>query len=267
MSEDRCFNSVLAPFITGLLEEKRSLGFDYSTEEQTLVHFDQYCVQNGLDTICVPREFLDDWRMKTETEGLAHQRRRITVIRQLMLYMISLGVMVYLPKANIPKEIVLPHIFTLEELQAFFHEADVYSPATGQQVHRRIAAEYRVLFRLLYCCGLRNSEGCGIAKDQVDLDNGILTILDSKGNKDRLVYMADDVLDLCREYYRYICDVLGRPPRWFFPAKNPDMPLRNTTVDRAFNRYWSRTRFSSSCNNKPTVHDLRFTFVTDRINL
>ena len=56
-------------------------------------------------------------------------------------------------------------------------------------------------------------------------------------------------------------------PRWFFPAKNPEDPLRNTTVDRAFSRLWSKTRYCSSCNNKPTVHDLRFTFVTDRIDL
>ena len=31
--------------------------------------------------------------------------------------------------------------------------------------------------------------------------------------------------------------------------------------------FWAKTKFCFSCNNKPTVHDLRFTFVTDRINL
>ncbi len=131
----------------------------------------------------------------------------------------------------------------------------------------RLAKEYMVLFRLLYCCGLRNSEGCGIATEQVDLTSGILTILDSKGNKDRLVYMAEDLSELCKEYYEYMCNTLSYSPRWFFPGKNPEKPLRNTTVDRVFNRFWSRTVFASACNNKPTVHDLRFTFVTDRINL
>ena len=267
MNESNRFNSILAPYIAGLLDEKRSLGFSYITEELTLTRFDQYCIHNNLDSINVTKEFLDGWCTKTNTEGLSNQRKRISTVRQLMLYMISLGIAVYLPKFNGRSEIVLPHIFTLEELQAFFFEADSYKPVSKRAVDIRLANEFRILFRLLYCCGLRNSEACGIAKEQVDLENGILTILDSKGNKDRLVYVADDLLELCREYYTYLCSALQNEPYWFFPGKNPKKPLINTTVDRVFNRFWSGTSFSTSCNNKPTVHDLRFTFVTDRINL
>ena len=184
-----------------------------------------------------------------------------------MLYMISLGFTVYLPKSNGRRKVVLPHIFTQEELLAFFHETDSYEPMFDRPTDKRLAKEYMVLFRLLYCCGLRNSEGCGIAAEQVDLHKGILTILDSKGNKDRLVYMADDLAALCKEYFKYLCDTLSYRPTWFFPGRNPEKPLRNTSVDRVFNRFWSGTAFDSSCNNKPTVHDLRFTFVTDRIDL
>ena len=182
--------------------------------------------------------------------------------------MATLGADVYLPKNNGRRETIIPHIFTMEEILALFHEIDSYEPkAAGSPVYKRLAEEYKVLFRLLYCCGLRNSEGCGIAAEQVDLTNGILTILDSKGSKDRLVYMADDLSALCGEYYEYLCDELRHRPRWFFPGKDPDKPLKNTSVDRVFNRFWAATKFSSACNNKPTVHDLRFTFVTDRIDL
>ena len=79
--------------------------------------------------------------------------------------------------------------------------------------------------------------------------------------------MADDLSALCREYYEYLCKELRCRPRWFFPGRDPDKPLKNTSVDRVFNRFWAATKFSSACNNKPTVHDLRFTFVTDRIDL
>jgi integrase len=182
--------------------------------------------------------------------------------------MATLGAAVYLPKNNGRRETVIPHIFTREEILALFHEIDSYEPkAVGSPAYKRLAKEYKVLFRLLYCCGLRNSEGCGIAAEQVDLANGILTILDSKGSKDRLVYMADDVVDICKEYFEFLCDDLCGAPRWFFPARDPEKPLKNTSVDRVFNRFWSATACSSKCNNKPTVHDLRFTFVTDRINL
>ena len=267
MHEDSNFKSLLSPFIDGLLSEKRSLGYDYHTEELILARFDRYCVEADLSTLSVTKDFLDKWCMQRDTEGLSNQRKRITVVRQLMLYMISLGIHVYLPKGNGHKEVVLPHIFTQEELLSFFHEVDSYEPPLYHSVYRRLAKEYKVLFRLLYCCGLRNSEGCGITTEQVDLVNGILTILDSKGNKDRLVYMADDVIDVCKEYFDFLCDDLCGAPRWFFPARDPEKPLKNTSVDRVFNRFWSATACSSKCNNKPTVHDLRFTFVTDRINL
>ena len=267
MREEQRFQSIFAPFIDGLLEEKRSLGFDYHTEELILLRFDRYCTESGLDTLNVTKDFLDKWCTQTDTEGLSNLRKRITTLRQLMLYMISLGIIVYLPKSKGHNDVVLPHIFTQEELTAFFHEVDSYEPSCNRIAEKRLAKEYKVLFRLLYCCGLRNSEGCCIAADQVDLTNGILTILDSKGNKDRLVYMANDLTGLCREYFEYLCNALSYRPIWFFPGKNPEKPLKNTSIDRVFNRFWSGTTFASSCNNKPTVHDLRFSFVTDRINL
>ena len=239
MCEEQRFRSILAPFINGLLAEKRALGFDYH----------------------------DKWCTQTDTEGLSNQRKRVSAVRQLMLYMATLGADVYLPKNNGRRETIIPHIFTREVILAFFHEIDSYEPkAAGSPVYKRLAEEYKVLFRLLYCCGLRNSEGCGIAAEQVDLTNGILTILDSKGSKDRLVYMAEDMALLCREYYGYICGELGTEPRWFFPALDPDKPLRNTAVDRRFADAWGKTAYAACCNDKPVVHDLRFTFVTNRIN-
>lgn len=81
MHEEQCFTSILAPFIDGLLAEKRSLGFDYRTEELILARFDRYCKESGLDTIKITRAFLDQWCTQTDTEGLSYQRKRITIIR------------------------------------------------------------------------------------------------------------------------------------------------------------------------------------------
>ncbi|HJH02790.1 MAG TPA: tyrosine-type recombinase/integrase [Victivallis vadensis] len=41
---------------------------------------------------------------------------------------------------------------------------------------------------------MRLAEGCRLKKKDVDLKNGIITIRQSKGNKDRLVYPADDFM-------------------------------------------------------------------------
>ena len=50
MHEASNYKSILSPFIDGLLSEKRSLGFDYRTEELILIRFDRYCIDVGLNT-------------------------------------------------------------------------------------------------------------------------------------------------------------------------------------------------------------------------
>ena len=259
--------SILSDFFSGMIMEKRSVGYDYRTEEAILLRFDNYCVTNGLSTPAYTKEFLSNWCEQSASEGISNHNKRISVIRQLSLYMMSMGIPVYMPKSRLKAKTVLPHLFTDGERSGFFHEVDIYIPRITASYAQRIGDDYKVFFRMIYCCGLRNSEACGIAFENVDTTQGILTILNAKGHKDRLVYMGEELTCLCQDYSRYICTLLGGQPKWFFPGRNPANTLPNTTVDTAFNRFWNRTIFSKVCNNKPTVHDLRFSFITDRINL
>ena len=71
-------------------------------------------------------------------------------------------------------------------------------------IQRRMNKECKVLFLLYYCCGLRLSEGRLLKKENIDLETGILTILGSKGQKDRLVYLPDDGI---RFLNIYKCDM------------------------------------------------------------
>ena len=261
--------SILAPYITGLLAEKRAIGYDYRSEELILYRFDRYCVANQLQSETITKDFLNGWMEKSDTESAINQGKRISVVRQLLLYMAGFSIPVYIPHDFCHFGKKMPHILSSDEILALFTEIDSYMPSgfgTRNKDLIRLANEYRVLFRMIYVCGLRNSEAAGICSANVDLESGVLTIMNSKGLKDRLVYMADDLTQLCREYYSYLCNELGMEPKWFFPAENPSSPLKNTSVDRRFDAAWKNTSFSACCNDKPVVHDLRFTFVTKRIN-
>ena len=61
-----------------------------------------------------------------------------------------------------------------------------------------------LLFRLLYGCGLRISEALNIEVQDVDLETGVLTILDGKFNKDRLVPMSLENRQGCRDYAKKV---------------------------------------------------------------
>lgn len=258
--------SIVAPYIEGLLKEKRANGYTYKSEELVMNRFDTYCVENDLTTTEITRDFLTGWMEQKEFEGAHNQGKRISCVRQLLIYMASFGIKAYIPHDFCHFKRPLPHIFDPLELKAFFYEVDSFVAKDNNRIVQRMSIEYRLLFRLYCCCGLRNTEASGVAAENVDLKSGILTIQNSKGQKDRLVYMPPDLLTCCRDYYNWICGELDMIPRWFFPGMNPDKPIPNTTVDSVFTRYWKRTKYAD-CSNKPTVHDFRFTFVVRRMNL
>jgi integrase len=126
--------------------------------------------------------------------------------------------------------------------------------------------EYRIIFRLLYCCGMRNSEACCLRPGDVDLISGKISIIHSKGDKDRIVYMPDDLRPIMAQYWAYLAEELGFTPPWFFPSRYPERHVHKTSLDYQFNKTWALTPYATSCARKPTVHCLRHSFVVDRMN-
>lgn len=255
---------MLTPHVGGLLAEKRAMGFPCRTEDPILSRFDSYCLERGLEGPEISRDFLSEWPGRGPTEGGRDHAKRVGVAGQPMIYMASMGLRARTP-GELPKGGArLPHIMTGDERSAFFAQVDAYRPAGGCAAYRRLAGEYKVLFRVVYCCGLRNSEACGIPSDRADLDIGASAIAQSKGRKDRVVHVADDLTALCSEYFAWPRGLLGFRPDWFFPSKDPGRPLVNTSVDRVFGRFRDATAFAPECSDKPVARDLRFGFITDR---
>jgi integrase len=74
------------------------------------------------------------------------------------------------------------------------------------------------IFRLLYGCGFRISEVLNLRVQDVDLNQGVLTVRQGKFRKDRLVPVA---LSLVNRLRKYEAGLGNRPPdAFFFPAPN-----------------------------------------------
>lgn len=262
---NREFKSALAPYFVDLINEKRAMGFKYEAKEEIFLLLDRYLLEHNIETPYLTKDMTDEWCEKSASEAGYGQQKRIGALRHLSKYINSFGIPAYYPKASPKIPVTLPHLLSKDEINSLFAAIDSNVPRSEIRAFQRLSNEYKVLFRLLYCCGLRNSEASAIPTDCVDLNNGVLTI-QSKGNKTRLVYLAEDLLELCRSYFSYISETLGFHPKYFFPAKNPEAPLPNTTVDAVFRKFWNRTEYAANCNNRPTPHDLRFTFITNKIN-
>lgn len=58
----------------------------------------------------------------------------------------------------------------------------------------------------------------------MNLETGVITILDSKGKKDRLVYLPPDGVDVISDYMSKMNEDLPQTP-WMFPGNNPEKPI------------------------------------------
>lgn len=267
MSKAIKYKSTIAGWITGFIDEKKSLGYKYHNESKWMKQFDAYWTDQGYEETGLTPENLSGWVKKRDTEGEKCLTARISIIRQFSMYLNSLGISSYCPPIEVRPSKPVIHLPVGDEIAELFIEIDRYTPGKGNADVRRMSNEYPVLFRLVYLNGLRASEARLLSMDDVDLYDGTVMILDGKGNRDRIIYLSDDMVKLCREYISYLIGELAREPAWLFPGIDPDKPMSYESISSMFRRCWRNTSFSSGCDRNPTTHCLRHAYVVNRINL
>ncbi|MGP9817196.1 tyrosine-type recombinase/integrase [Glutamicibacter sp. 363] len=259
------FVSGLAPHIRGLLELKRAMGLPYETSERHLLAFDAICSLHYPNQSTLSKAMAMEWAVKRPNENVNAQTRRITPIRQLAKYMASVGAKAYVIPKGIPGRQVhyRPHIFSHRELRALFDSADAIqvSPFGGQ---RQLIIP--VMFRMLYCLGLRPGEARNLHRNDVDLAHGSVLIRESKGHKDRMVFMSPDLHEYCRRYDAAISSLYpDRIP--FFPNHQGNF-YSKSTPNCWFHELLEAagSLIVASPGSAPRPYDLRHAHVVELIN-
>lgn len=204
------------------------------------------------------------WVTLKEDEHPNGLLRRATPVRQFGKYLKGLGYDAFIISGHIPNKQIkyVSHIYTQKELKAFFCSIDScrYSPFSPTRCY-----VIPVIFRIIYCCGLRPSEARLLHIDDVDLITGKIIIHESKGWKSRVIYMNDDLLEICREYDSAVKVIL--PVREaFFPNKHGYYYGR-TTLDYWFHEFWDTLPEAKEVAGNPArVHAFRHTYAVNRLN-
>lgn len=255
----RIFHSLFAERLTDFIAQKHALGYPYTGSEAILANFDRFCAERFPDSDTISKEIGLTWAVRRDTEGNNCFRNRLSVVREFARYINRIGGQSYvIPAAYVKKGArPTPHIYSEEEIAVIWREFDNTRPRGGFPVRHFVLP---AIVRLLYCCGLRPCEARKLKVDDVNLLAGKLYIRESKGRKDRIVMLADDVCDYLRVYDRQVCRHLtGR--EWFFPNSTDELYSKEW-LEKEFRIVRSRLNLEYSSSNPPRLYDFRHTFAT-----
>ena len=121
----------------------------------------------------------------------------------------------------------------------------------------------RAMLTLAYGCGLRAGEVVRLRAGDIDSEQMIIRVVQSKGRKDRHVMLPPEVLDLLRQWWKARpskrdADVAPEQ-RWLFPGR----PERHQPVTtRQFGRLFKQAAKAAGLRKALSLHSLRHSFAT-----
>ena len=120
----------------------------------------------------------------------------------------------------------------------------------------------RAMLTLAYGCGLRAGEVVRLRAGDIDSEQMVIRIVQSKGRKDRHVMLPAEILDLLRQWWKarptaYDAGVAPEQ-RWLFPGRSDHQPL----TTRQFSRLFKEAAKAAGLRKTISLHSLRHSFAT-----
>ncbi len=231
------FNSIYSEELSQYYE-LRSITLKTSAIKHELCYlkrFDDFLCSNVDERGLLTESLMEQWvsTLKGKSGSIENE---IIVIRQFLRYLsVSSKETAFMPIIPKVRDDYVPYLFSDDELDMIFRSADNVVQH-DKKADPLLAVEFPVVLRLLYSCGLRIGETVRLKTADVDLDNGILRMINTKGDKHRLVPVSDGMKDILQRYSMAM-GLVGKDDAWFFPSSVQDVQdghLSDKSVKRRF---------------------------------
>lgn len=137
------------------------------------------------------------------------------------------------------REHKLPNVLSKQEIKAIL---------TSQK-----NLKHKTMLSLIYACGLRRSELLNLKPQDVDSKRYLLKINNSKGKKDRVVPISDNIIEMLRTYFS-----AERPEFWLFEGQIPGNKYSESSLQEVLKQAVKKAGIK-----KPvTLHWLRHSYAT-----
>ena len=145
----------------------------------------------------------------------------------------------------------LPEVLSVEEVEAIMDSVDLRSPSGVRD---------RAILELLYGCGLRVSELCGLRISQVYLNEGFVRVV-GKGDKERLVPLGEPAADAFRAWL----EIRPEPAEAAF-QDSAFLNLRGTPLSRvSVFKMIKKQALLAGVDKEISPHSFRHSFATHLI--
>jgi integrase/recombinase XerD len=236
------------------LRMRRALGYKLKLAGWHLEKFVTYLEQTGASTVTIDNALTWATSAGSDPSYWAH---RLSIVRQFARHLQTIDPACEVPPAQLlpyraPR--VIPYLYEPEEIVALMRAAGHLEPAL-------LAANYQTLIGLLAVTGMRLGEATRLNRDDVDVDHGLLRILDSKFGKSREVVVHDTTMHALQEYARVRDRRFPQPRCEAFLVSLRGTRLRHTCIHHMFPRLTQTAGLAArSPRCRPRPHDLRHAY-------
>jgi integrase len=248
--------SPLEQALADYLQLRHSLGHDLADAGWLLPSFVAYLQDHGLRTVTVEAALA--WAQHSPTgKGMSVGPRRMTAARGFARYLSGID-----PDTEVPPLGLMPSrqrwrrpfIYTPADIDA------VMSQAQASIVSPLRAATYQTLVGLLATSGLRIGEAIKLDRSDIDWDQGVLLIRESKFGKSRLVPLHPTTMQALAENARLRDELQRRPKEASFFVSLTRKRLSYAVVCQTFRQLIDNAGVGTDAPSPPRLHDLRHTF-------
>lgn len=257
------FRSVLRDEIERYLRAKRATGRRFDSEEKELRLLDRFLVARRVTRIDrIAPSVLDSFlasRYRIRPRSFNHL---LGVVRRIFDWLVVQGDLRRSPLRQRPRRETanrIPFIFDPSQAQRLLAIASVLPDNASASLR---GPTYRVIFALLYALGLRVGEVSRLLCKDVDLEQKLLIVRDSKFGKSRLVPFGPRVGALLSQFldlrFPAASERLPEAPVFSFRRGRAVHPC---TISQTFHALVPRLRLPALPGvAPPRLHDLRHSF-------
>ncbi|WP_010248559.1 tyrosine-type recombinase/integrase [Acetivibrio cellulolyticus] len=252
------FRGPLKEYFNKYIDYKRSLGFKVgSSVYYTLKGMDDFFEDNEL-SFTLTKEMVETYVARRGSESVKTQHIRMSTIRQFSLFMNRIGFNFYVyPESDFVKvkSNFIPYIFTQTEINRLIRILDDIPFSPRYPTYHLI---YPMLFRMLLGCGLRINEALGLKMANIDMEQGIIILDDTKNKSQRLLPMSQSLHRYCKLYVKR----MGFSPAYdgyYYPSRCGG-EYNSTPIYCQFRKFMQKAEIFRANGSPPRVHDVRHTF-------